>query len=317
MKTLQKNLNSVKFGAIKSYKGMTIVPLLGSNYGQPDYATLGTALKENLITISEVSEDGTVPELKVITKDCNVLLLDGETLEGAKQNRTLNLSIIVPADTTLNIPVSCVEQKRWSRRTETFRVASHNMMPSARSRRMDNVSNSMNNSGSRRSNQMEVWGDIDEKLDQMGIAAPTRDMSAMFQVHSASIDNYVEVFTPLSDQVGAIFAVGGVIQGLEFFHFSQTLQDLLPKLLRSYGIDAIELEGNKQQSISQSDITKFIEQVISAESTLHKAIGLGEDLRVSSQNMTAAALVVDDRIVHLAAFQRHQLTQRYSGKKEM
>jgi hypothetical protein len=317
MKGLAESLKSVKIGEVKSYRGMTIVPLIGSNYGYPKYATLDEAMKEDLITISELSEGGTVPELKVITKNRDVLLLDGETLEGAKQNRTLNLSILVPANTTLNIPVSCVEQGRWSRRTETFRAANHNMMPTARSRRMDDVTDSMKNSGSRRSNQMGVWGEIDEKLDQMGISAPTRDMSAMFEAHSVNIDKYVEVFSPLSDQVGAIFVIDGMIQGLEFFHFSHTLQNLLPKLLRSYGIDAIESEGVEQRSISQSEITKFIEQVISAESTLHKAIGIGEDIRLSNQHVTAAALVADGQIIHLAAFQRHQPAQRSSSKKEM
>lgn len=42
-------------------------------------------------------------------------LLDGEELVGAKQNRILNLSILVPGQTSLEIPVSCVEQSRWSR----------------------------------------------------------------------------------------------------------------------------------------------------------------------------------------------------------
>ena len=41
--------------------------------------------------ITEVSEGGSVPELRVVNKgDARILVLDGEELRGAKQNRVLN-----------------------------------------------------------------------------------------------------------------------------------------------------------------------------------------------------------------------------------
>jgi hypothetical protein len=317
MKTVLEKLKAVRCGECMSYKGMSVIPLLGSDEGQPNYATLDEAVREKIVTISEVSEGGTVPELKLVTKERNVFLLDGETLEGAKQNRTLNLSILAPANTTLIIPVSCVEQGRWSRRSETFNTASHNMMPSARSRRMEDVSDAMRSSGSRRSNQMKVWEDIEEKLERMKVSAPTQDMSAMFEAHSTHIDEYITAFTPLPDQVGAVFAIGRMIHSLEFFNYSRTFRDLFPKLLRSYGIEAIESEGDSEFNISPAEASNFIAQVVSAEATQHQAIGLGEDIRLSTENVTAAALVVDSKIIHLAAFQRHQAVVSVSGIQRM
>jgi hypothetical protein len=41
------------------------------------------------------------------------LLLDGEQLVGAKQNRIPNMIVLVAAQTEVTIPVSCVEQGRW------------------------------------------------------------------------------------------------------------------------------------------------------------------------------------------------------------
>ena len=61
---------------------------------------LDEALQKDYIEIQETSESGSVPELKVLNK-CGrkILLLDGEELLGAKQNRILNLSVMVPAKT--------------------------------------------------------------------------------------------------------------------------------------------------------------------------------------------------------------------------
>jgi hypothetical protein len=50
--------------------------------------------------ITEVSEGGSVPNLRVINKTPHhVLLFDGEELKGAKQNRILNTTILIAEDT--------------------------------------------------------------------------------------------------------------------------------------------------------------------------------------------------------------------------
>ena len=55
----------------------------------------------------------------------NVLLYDGEELVGAKQNRILNVTVLVAAGATLPIPVSCVEQGRWTRARVDFDAGGH------------------------------------------------------------------------------------------------------------------------------------------------------------------------------------------------
>src|SRR5207247_10554658 len=74
-----------------------------------------------MVTVGEVSQEGSVPELVVENKSHRrVLFLEGEQLLGAKQNRILNTSVLVPGGATLRIPVSCVEQGRWSRAHASF-----------------------------------------------------------------------------------------------------------------------------------------------------------------------------------------------------
>jgi len=65
-----------------------VIPLLSENGAGPDYLTLKEAMEAQLIAITEVTEGGSVPELKVKNTGARpVLILDGEELSGAKQNR--------------------------------------------------------------------------------------------------------------------------------------------------------------------------------------------------------------------------------------
>jgi len=78
-----------------------------------DYLLLDEALREGLIEVGEVSKEGSVQNLKVTNKSLKmVLILDGEELVGARQNRVVNTIILVQAKYTLLIPVSCVEEGR-------------------------------------------------------------------------------------------------------------------------------------------------------------------------------------------------------------
>ena len=69
-----------------------------------------------------------------------MLLLDGEELVGAKQNRVLNLTILAPARQAITIPVSCVEAGRWHAESDAFRPAGHVMYSRARAAKASQVS---------------------------------------------------------------------------------------------------------------------------------------------------------------------------------
>ena len=107
------------------HRGIVITPLFPARDPVAGYITLDEALPRGL-QIRETSDAGSLPELAVINPlDEAVLLYVGEELVGAKQNRILNVSVLVGAGAKLPIPVSCVEQGRWNRSSESFDSASH------------------------------------------------------------------------------------------------------------------------------------------------------------------------------------------------
>jgi hypothetical protein len=87
---------------------------------------------------------------------------------------------------------------------------------------------------------------------------------------------------------------------------------MLPKLVRSAAIDAIDAAGARRRagagdaSSAFADLpthaSRFLEVTAKIDPDIHPAVGLGEDARLSAPHLTGAALVVDDSVLHLGAF---------------
>jgi hypothetical protein len=120
MKLVHDALATVRLGTPQVHRNLAVFPLLAERHQPPGYVLLDEALERKLARVTEVSEAGRVPELAFENASAEkILLIDGDELAGAKQNRVVNLSILVGAGQRLVIPVSCVEQGRWSyRRSE-------------------------------------------------------------------------------------------------------------------------------------------------------------------------------------------------------
>ena len=120
---IEATLNEVKLGEPQHYRNMSVFPLLFSGKSKLEYTMLRKALKQEHIMITEISENGSVPELKLFNMtESYILLLDGEELEGAKQNRVLNTTILVDPKSVLKVPVSCTERGRWNRVSAAFHI---------------------------------------------------------------------------------------------------------------------------------------------------------------------------------------------------
>jgi len=313
MKQFMDQALTVKIGAPETFENMTVFPLTGGPATAVDYLTLDEALAQKVAAVTEVSESGSVPELRFVNSgDKRVFLLDGEELVGAKQNRVLNLSIMVPVGKTLVVPVSCVERGRWHHVSRGFSSSPRTHYAEGRARKMAQVSDSMKTSGRRTSDQGEIWNHINEKFSRFGASSPTAAMSDIYEQHSVLLEDYVRSFASVEDQVGALFAIEGEVVGLELFDSPETLRKLFPKLLRSYGLDALDrarsgsAAKHAERVPSAAKAAAFLRKVGKAKEEEFPALGEGQDLRLSGSKLTGAALAVDGRVVHLSAFSLSQ-----------
>ena len=103
------------------HRNLMLVPLGGEAIKEVEYLLVSDAIRDGLLKVEETSKSGSVNELKVTSvADKMILMLDGEELVGAKQNRIMNTTVLLAAKSKTKIPVSCVEQGRWFPRTLNF-----------------------------------------------------------------------------------------------------------------------------------------------------------------------------------------------------
>ncbi len=305
MSTITECLSQVRLGEPQVHRNLVLFPLIAEKRAEPHYLLLDEALARGCARVTEVSESGSVPELRFVNEcDRPVLLLDGEELVGAKQNRILNLTVMAPAHKSIIIPVSCVEAGRWQAESADFASAKRAHYAAGRASKAAHVSASLRNSGTRRSDQSAVWQDISEKSARMQAHSRSEAAAAMYQQHRASLDDFLQAFLPVGGQAGAMFAVNGRIVGLDLFDSPETLSSLLGKLVESYALDAIDAmqAGSEGAATATDDPQVMLDDTAKAAVERFPAVGEGEDLRLHGERLTGGALVKEDRVIHLCAF---------------
>src|SRR5258707_852043 len=103
-----------ELGDPHAFAGLALIPLFPAHQPRLEYIGLDEAAASGL-RVTEIDQGGSVNTLFVDNPlSTNVLLFEGEELVGAKQNRILERTILVPAHTKQPVPVNCVERGRWA-----------------------------------------------------------------------------------------------------------------------------------------------------------------------------------------------------------
>lgn len=314
MDVITRLKETVRVGKAENRHNLSVFPLYAS-WPQKShvYVPFGVAAAKQLVQVTEVSQGGSVPTLVVRNlAPVPVLLIDGEELIGAKQNRIVNLSILVPADSKLEIPVSCVEHGRWNYSRPDFETSDRTMYARGRARKMMDVSVSRSHGGYA-SDQSAVWGDIALRASELSVSSPTGAMSEIFNQKRISIEEYLTGIVAGGDQVGAAFAINGSVVGFELFEAADVFEYYLPKIVRSYALEALSNRGALSVEIPAAEqVLSLFQGIGSAKQERFPALGYGEDVRLNSDTVAGAALNADGDLVHLVGFSK-EITKSENG----
>jgi hypothetical protein len=287
----------IQLGEPMEHRGIVVVPVFPRVRPLADYITLDDALALGF-RITEVSDQGSVPEVLAWNPTrANVLLCDGEELVGAKQNRIPNVSVLVGAGSTMRIPVSCVEQGRWSRGSGTFSAGGHAAYPELRRRKAERLAAAPLRPGVA---QDEVWSAVAEKSVRLGAFSPTGAQAHIFAARGRELAGLRGAFPLEPGQSGAVVALGSGLLCLDWVSRQEAFARLYPKLLDGYLLDAIErLDGEPAPS---GRVEAFVGATLQAPRRREPSVGLGEDVRVSAKGLVGSGLELDGELLQLSAY---------------
>lgn len=300
---IKGHIEGIKTGELQVHNHVAIIPLFDTNGAGPDYLTMKEAMDGSFLTVSELTEGGHVPELKVTNRaEQPVLLLDGEELTGAKQNRVLNATILLKERSETVIPVSCTEQGRWSYRSSNFEESGYIMSSNARRIKNESVSHSAMHFKRFDSDQGAVWEEIHAQSVAAKVHSPTVAMRDIHEAKKEDLDAYLEHFTLAPEQRGLLVMINGEVAGLDMLSRAAAFRILYPKLIRSYVMDAILHAPVNGKEPSREKAELFLKNIFQCTEQKYDSVGYGQDYRYEGKKIVGSALVHEGTVIHMAFF---------------
>ena len=300
---IEKQFAALRLGLPQSYGNLSCFPLFVHTASELSYLTLSDALAQGVITVTEVHDAASVPTLKAMNEAAlPVLMLDGEELIGAKQNRVLNTSILLGSSTELIIPVSCTEQGRWSYQSARFAPSGMFLPNTTRARKSRSVSTSLREQRGYTSDQRDVWNQINLMLADTKTVSPTRAMRDAYLGREQELEKYLGAYALEEQQVGLLALIHGAPAGMDVFAQPGVYSSYHARLVRSYAIEALRQPKGQEAPPTIEVAHAFLDAAHSCQESCFKSLGLGDDFRYESNKVAGSALVVASEVVHFSFF---------------
>lgn len=292
--------NGLRLGSPQTAGRLTLLPVFHDGPAL-EYVTFADAQKDGSAEITEVGEAGAVSTLEVTTSSTvPVLMIDGEILIGLKQNRVLNTTILVPAKTTLKVPVACVEAGRWRRATSKASRADYALSPKIRAMKRHSVTLSARASGKFTADQGAVWDEVAGSLGDLGVHSETLAYSDIEKQRRPEIQDRLNQLQPEPGQSGVLALIGGEPVAFDLFDRPSTLAGMWQGLIGSYIAESL-VPNSSNEPTDLEAAAEWIRGAGAGEATRHQAVGLGESVSITGPQHETSALVVDGVAVHIAA----------------
>jgi hypothetical protein len=275
-----KNLGlNFEIGSAQNYGKLTIYPLMGTYEIGYEYITMETAMKRREVEIN-IGGYGKAKELLLTNNsEKDILIVNGEDFRGAMENTVVDVTMLVAANSTVNIPFDG--------------MSTHYSISSLRGRLFHSVNDSRK--GTYDSDKHNVGSNVDSILKSLNI--------------SSKISAQMEHFHLMPGQMGLLGVIGNWFISLEFFGKHHTFSNIFGRLLlrplifRSLIIDAIA-QSNKY-TVGEASIECFLADLEKVKIKRCKATGKGEHLIIQDRNYSGLALSVNSEIVHLLIHNIH------------
>ena len=224
--------------------------------------------------------------------DDPVLLLDGEEIIGALQNRIVAASTYIEPRTAGDIEVVCAEEGRWKElggfATGYCSYPGLRAILSIHGKKRDGLQNT-------------VWQEIDRKLTVTKTLSATSSMHDIYNNLQDEVSRYVEDFSGLDRAtVGFVGVAGGKILGCDVFSDAASYRKFESKLMRSYALDAIE---HRRAGGMSCDVQMFLGNIEKTVASKRRP-AIGHHFKLKSAVLSGQGIYHKSSLIHLSAFPR-------------
>jgi len=283
----------------------TFVPLIlpdpaSSGRPEPRAELLDEALAQGTAALSEVDKEGVVERVRVEHHgELPLLLLDGEQVLGAKQNRIFNASFLIAPGSVVEVPVSCVEQGRWHYEETTFRASGSTLVSAARRRKLARVSRSVATGSGYDAGQREVWRDVEHYLTQTRTHSTTAALEEALASRRPELDEQLRRLAPQARQVGLALVRGGRVLLLDLLGSA----DLFARGWRKIGngMLADAPAGLPEPAGAADAVQATLQALLTLRVMRRLAPGCGETLHGEAGQLALGAVVHDASVYHVVA----------------
>ena len=277
------------------YENITVFPLK-SDRSYIDIMSLKKGLELGLVKVKECEQSQVntlIVENNAVTP---LILIDGEEVVGGDQNRIVNSTILIGANSKMKVSVSCSEKNRWAYKSE-FKQSEY--IANYNTRRAKEFA-----SRSSEKFQNVIWSSIDTLEEVNSFSSPTSAMEESYDHMKLKLNDIINNFKVVDNQNGILIMVDGEIKGFELLFNSEIYKDFHSKILKSYLIDC-----NIKQTVSTVDnsvVEDIIQKALNSTFDKKDSKGLEEAYVFDNYDGLGTLYIFKNQIIHWSFFKKDE-----------
>lgn len=288
--------------SVQTQNNLSVVQFISSNIDTFDYVSLSNAFTNNLIEIKELGEGASVNDVFVINhSDKFVFMMDGDIIQGAKQNRVINTSILLAPKKKTQIQVSCVEQGRWRHVSNKFGSSDLCAPLTMRSSKHKDVFTNLKEGKAHYADQSKVWDDVESYAARFRVKSETSNLGDIYSEKKAEFEKAEAEFKCGENVNGFAIFIENEFVSLDLFNSSVVYRDYFGKIIKG-ALFELNYEKKSKKKVDESEIKyktlDILDKTEEFEKNIFNGAGVGEEKRFQSQELIGLELMYDNFLIH-------------------
>ena len=292
--------------SVQRHRNLGVVQIATADRDQLQYIASHTAIKNGHIEVREMGEGGRVDSLHVLNRSENfIFMMDGDILAGAKQDRVLNTSVFLSPGSKTRLPVSCVEQGRWRRVSDTFTGREFTAPAFMRSMKARQVTEGLSGSRGHVSQQGDLWDGVSRLSSVARVRSATENLSDVYTQRAEDLAAFTESFIPDPGANGVALYVGHRLHCVDLFHRTDVFREYFPRIVLGVAMEAVVAQDHAEgvaEAEGKFRTQDLLDRYEGMTFNEFPGVGVGIERRFDNDDVTGCELQYEARMVHLAIF---------------